>query len=770
MKHKITSSKKVEIINISYEIGLRETEKLYDISKKTIISWRKKFVDGGIKNLELDGRKNNPIRKIDDDLKKRIEILWNENPKLSGRAIIEKLKLNCSVQSVLNIRKSISHHINENLSRWNLEYCSIFKGQNRKYIFTATEIESSFILFGISDDLYPANLELFRSMVCKFLTEIDIVFRLESSTRAFLKLPLKMEYSSDKCKIIKNIGNDNTMKFKSSKLYKSIKIDLKENDLTTEIDNIIFKHNILALSKSEMFKDFRLLLFQPQYISITRNNTPKLFLKELNIILEDTFKYIENEIKCFNFSVSENILSLLYNNTLLINDLATKARIQLHFALHYLKKHNYEKSDYCFISARKLASESKNIHILLEVDLYLTSYYLNTSQYNKCEILIDEDLKICKAENLKLYEGKFLILKGSLYKLMFNPYTRAVADQILEISISIDDKELYCDAMNLISSVYLSSGYYEKSNSWLQKAYYIAKSEKLSKVQFDVNFLFGELGLRTDNYRLADSHLSENLNEEISFENYNSNDIKNLIRLGLVKCKNREFNEGMDLLLKSLYLSKKRNDKYSESSSNNHLGQVFLNLLNFKKAAFYFNKAVKINQIIKNKEEQIIVLGCLSTCYGEMKQLKKAKQFALWKLKEVIETKNRIQIASAYGAIASVLQSENNLNKAEEFYNLQLKTLKPTDAELHKILALGNLGIIYLLKREFKKAKNYFKKAEKILLPLNNSFYLAMVYLDLMKIEEHYNNISKIEEYKKLAYDHAILSDNFQVLDDLSDI
>jgi len=34
-------------------------------------------------------------------------------------------------------------------------------------------------------------------------------------------------------------------------------------------------------------------------------------------------------------------------------------------------------------------------------------------------------------------------------------------------------------------------------------------------------------------------------------------DIKNLIRLGLVKCKNREFNEGMDLLLKSLYLLKK---------------------------------------------------------------------------------------------------------------------------------------------------------------------------------------------------------------------
>lgn len=760
-----TPAKKLEIVTISYQLGLRQTEKLYNVTKKTIQSWRKQYQDEGLAGLAKNNRLINRVRKISEAQKRAILELCAAQPQLSNRKIVASLQLNCSAQTVLKIRRELSaqdrneHHFN----RWFFSSSKLSCTVNQKavYLLSATERHSGVTLIGTAEENIPLYLNAFVESVLNFLKAIgrDSQLTISANSSRFSSPERLVECLQSKAKAEKNLPD------LIKKKLNAISADFRQHqDLLRLLDEMLLAVNVELLQQNLHTGDWSLLKFQPAVISFDTANSV-YSQKSVSQITAALVKMIESEILKFDLSKANNLLNYLIKiaSTQPKNP-ELQIKIQLLWGDKQLHSYNYSKTLYHYTKALKAAELSASDRLKFDAELALSGFFLITSQYRKCEKSLNNALRLSRDLKLSKVEGDILGHLGSLYKITNDPRASTVADYLLEMAINADDKELYCQYFNLISTIHFAAGFYEKGFSCAQKSLTLAQKYNYPQAVFEANYNIAEYGLRVDKFALAEEHLLANQKESFKPDNYSSDDVKNLIRLGLIKCRLNDLKAGLDILEKSLYLAKKRDDRFSESLALNHLGQVFLHKLDFKKAAFYFNKAAKINELIGNKEQQLVIYGCLSTCYSEMKQGKKALMYAHKKLDEVKNTKNRIQIASAYGSIGSAAVANQEFDTALKYYQLQFKVLKPTDADLHKVLALGNIGTIHLRNQNYQLAQSCFKKAEKKLIPLEGNQYLGLIYLDLAKIAKATGKVKKLKEYLRLAKEKAEIAGDMGIV------
>jgi len=364
--------------------------------------------------------------------------------------------------------------------------------------------------------------------------------------------------------------------------------------------------------------------------------------------------------------------------------------------------------------------------------------------------LLYKILAISKSNGLKNLECSIIGEIGSVYQSENNPLAKDMFNKQLKMAIEQDDKPLYCLAMNYLSNYYYFNGEYEKGYQSALKSLAIATKCNNDVAVFNANSHIAQYGIFTHNFNISEEALNKNIefSERKKLKSFLAH---TLSKLGYIKCRQKSFSVGIVLLEKGLALSKHIGDRFNESKSYSLLGQSFIIKHDYKKAAFYLNKAVKIIKVIDNNELLITAYGNLITCYNELCQFNKAFNYACKKYEAVKHTRNKLQIALALGKIGSCAFNTYKFANALKYYFLQLEILKKTDAVFHKALALSNIGHVYLEYKDYAQAKSYYIKAEKFFLALHNQRYLDMLYIQLTEVCKQAGEIKDFEKYAILC-------------------
>lgn len=774
-KHRHTTAKKLEIVITSYEIGLRRAEKLYDVTKKTIQNWRKRYQQQGVEGLTGKGKSDNPNSKISEQQKNALIELCAAHPQISGREIIEKLQLNCSVQAVLKIRKKIfAKSIGRPITECWIFNClklSCTVGTKPVYLLTANQSQSGIILFCIAEENIPLYLNAFVQHILLFLQSVgeNTAIRIETASRRFNiqtsltevnpQSEISIEYNTDHRK--SNLHLPETLRKKISTLPSEFTTHI---ELLNFLDHAFFIFNLEQINSKLRNDSTNLLLHQSQIIN---RNSGRILTANKNFeqITEQVITLIENKIAGFKLTEAGVLLNFLIKISSYQHKSAEiQIRIQILSAEILSCSYDYKKALYHYTKALTMANASGNDLLMIKSKIALADYFLLTSQYSKCDRILNNALKQCHESRDKKSEGRILSKLGQLYKATSDSRAAIITDQLLEVALTEDDKELFCEAMNLMSTINFADGFYEKGLASAYKSLNMAQKYNLPLAAFEANFNIAEYGLRADKPALAEKHLLLNMHATLSHENYSPADVKNQVRLGLIKTWLNDAENGLKLIEKCLSLSKIRGDHFSESLSYNYLAQVYLHLLNYKKAVFYFSKAAKINEQLGSKEQQIATFSGLAHCYGVLNQTKKALYYSYKKLKAIKFSKNRVHVASAYGQIAAATAKNKEYDKALQYFHMQLKILKPTDADMHKFFALANIGNILLFNKDYKQAESYFKKAEKKLIACKQHKDLDRIYYDLARIAKATGRIKKMQEYIRLAKEIAEKNGNGELI------
>lgn len=779
-KTKTRLSKRLEIIKISDQIGLRRTELLYGVTKKTIISWKKKYQIEGEEGLSKIN--HNPLikSKITDEQKASIKKLYNDNPKISCREIVQILNLNCTIKPVLKLRKEIvaNKADTEKVPNWifdSIKLPCIISGKS-VYLLTAVEHQSGITLTCTTEENIPMNLTAFIEHVLLFLhkTEEPEVLQIVVNSGRF-RVDGKSFLSNNSFQSsYTHVDFADASHHKSTRLpdflKKLIRFIPAEFDnyqkLVQTIDDYFFSMNTGLLSLNQHITSFNYLSYKSQHITINF----KRILKNQTVleIFDKLIMLIDAEISTHNLSKADILLTYLIKiNSSSDDNSELNIRIQLLLANFYIVRYDYKKAGYHSAKALTLARVLDSKQLILQAKIALSDYFLITTQYNKCKKILSMALALSQKNNKKKIECNILGKLGSLYKLTNDMHTKIFFDQQLAIALEIDDKEFYCEAMNNLSSFYLKAGDYKKALQSAQKSLNIAKKYEFHKAVFEANCNLAEYALSSNDFILAEEYSAANSKCK-SNQQYNSLDVRNIIRQGFIKCRLNNNSDGVSFIEKGLSLAKLQNDLFLESFSYNNLGQICLFNKDFKKAVYYFKKAILINNKIGNNEQQIAVYGNLVICYNELKQAEKALAIARKKYEFVKLTRNKLQLALAVGAIGSCAFCAKKHKIALDNFLIQLKLLKGTNAELHKALALANVGLLYLDMQDHNNAKFFYKKAEKKILALNDnqnsSMYLSWIYLDLAIIAKTINNPRDLKRYATLAKEKATSTGDLDII------
>jgi len=98
---KDTIEKKIKILKIAEEVGVSKAAELYNLSRQTISTWKKRYAAGGKKALAVKSKKhaNHPSR-MPKEIEHKIISLKKRKPELMPAEIIKILNLNFSLKTV----------------------------------------------------------------------------------------------------------------------------------------------------------------------------------------------------------------------------------------------------------------------------------------------------------------------------------------------------------------------------------------------------------------------------------------------------------------------------------------------------------------------------------------------------------------------------------------------------------------------------------------------------------------------------------------------
>ena len=159
------------------------------------------------------------------------------------------------------------------------------------------------------------------------------------------------------------------------------------------------------------------------------------------------------------------------------------------------------------------------------------------------------------------------------------------------------------------------------------------------------------------------------------------------------------------------YLLGKVRDKEEKANILTELGTIFYHLGEINKALKYFEKALKLNEDLGNKEGMAIGLGNIGIVYQIKGELDKALEYygKALKLNEDLGIKEGIAIG--LGNIGIVYRIRGELDKALEYHGKALKLNEELGIKEGMAIGLGNIGTVYEIKGELDKALEYYEKA-----------------------------------------------------------
>ncbi|HXD92310.1 MAG TPA: tetratricopeptide repeat protein, partial [Bacteroidia bacterium] len=326
-------------------------------------------------------------------------------------------------------------------------------------------------------------------------------------------------------------------------------------------------------------------------------------------------------------------------------------------------------------------------------------------------------------------------------------YTKAVSDtdrinKYADIGIYIASSGNYTEALT----------YYQKIIQTFSKSY----PEKCIDIKNRIAFAY----ILSEEYDKADSVIQQMIAESTKL-NYQKGRGLAYRNLGLIAVYTGKYKEGVTYHLKALDVWEKTKNIKLCCASNSDLGIAFYYQENYKKAAYYWENAIKLNP---NKTSLDYIGDCnnLGQVYVELGNYDKATTCFKKTLAYYTNNKKSLNYSNALSGIANIEFKKKNYSQALVYYNEIIKLREEANTRNNDLaITYLNVSLIY---GEFGKPKEALEYGLK-------GYQKALESDDKNELLHAYNNLNsayaKIGNYEK-AYEFSQLYTNLK--DSLSGI
>lgn len=303
----------------------------------------------------------------------------------------------------------------------------------------------------------------------------------------------------------------------------------------------------------------------------------------------------------------------------------------------------------------------------------------------------------------KLIEKSSQIIKSKPEKAL------ELADEVLKLMKSDNNKELKAKIFDIIGKSYIELGNYKEALIYTLEAYelnkYLKKKNEICISLNDLGIIYGSL-YQYDKSMHALLHALE-LGED------SLNQIKRAhlyANIGTVYEKTRNYTKSLEHYEKAYSIYLKENANQYLGKILNDIGSIYHKLGNIRKALEFNKKSIKIYKEIENQKEVSASLLSIGKLYYDLKDYELAEEYYNEALKLSKKSEEEELICSIYNELGKAEIRKKEIYKAEEYLLKAYEIAENKDFHSCRKNICGNLVLLYEEKEDFQKALYYQKK------------------------------------------------------------
>ncbi len=201
-------------------------------------------------------------------------------------------------------------------------------------------------------------------------------------------------------------------------------------------------------------------------------------------------------------------------------------------------------------------------------------------------------------------------------------------------------------------------------------------------------------------------------------------------------------------------------EKYDLFRSYNNLGAIYFERLNLDKSLSLFEKALKLNQEIKNKMFEVLALNNIAAIKSKKGELDESENI----LEKVLEMAEGIHYTQgqllAENTLGVIHEERGKLDQALEHFERAKNITEKIDFKFGMIDVYVNISQIYIFKGEMDKAKDHIDQGHKLAEEIKNERSIGKTLRLKGEIERLKGDIGKGIEYHKKAIETDIKGAN----------
>ncbi|NOR46328.1 MAG: tetratricopeptide repeat protein [Candidatus Delongbacteria bacterium] len=698
------TKRKFIVINIADEIGIGKTADLFNLDRKTIRNWKKRYYVDGIEGLHNKSRIHQKFtNKIPDEIVDKILELKLIHPKFSAKKIKDTLNLKCSLTTIYKKLNQNSH------TTKSLPNIADKKNIELK-IFTDffVSIKKIKFLFHQRDHKFSKYIILLEERFT------GITFCSFSHERTSISIAIFLEY------FIEHLMQSNFNLTCNFSISSSIK--LSSNDLIEQIIKDKYRCNIINnCHRSDFF--------------INRSENPYKYLYD-NLFQRFS---INNSIMSFSYQIFAQIVMFNYN---LINS-------KDHDSTESVNYKQIEKlvcESFPIITDKYISkiSEIKNSTDYFSSDYSKKSEDELVAEINKTSstILYLKDIGLKAQNKYKYDESESIYLTArSLSKFYINKIEASLKENTDLAKLQFENivENLLHTLLGLIT-IYKSKGLIEKERDLLIEGieystkydFYNFKMKLLNKiVQLDVAFQNRERSLKIIKFVIknTDPQTENHLRAKMLLGNYykGKDEINTALKI-YNHVLNRISNQYPILKIRILTT----------------IARTCLSINRFEDTRLYCEKAIATSKYHHINNYDIKIQDHLGIYYSRIGYFEKSIQCFKKAIKLSSERKNILLLNRNTVLLADVYFMQGKYDKAISIIKSVLPSIQKIKDHETEIRSLQNISKVYLELKKYNIAEEYADKAIFLAdyLKDNNQYILGLI----CKINIHFQkfNLKKI--------------------------
>jgi len=742
------AAKRLEIIQAASQLGLRKTEELYGVTKKTIIAWKKKYSSAGEAGLvNKQQKKNNHPAAMAAESVAQIQQLHTDNPTLSAAQIKKILNLDCSIPTILKKMKlsAIREVTVSESSHWEIGLNRAGTSDDGRvyYLYTARELNSDLLFLSIAAEKTVQNLQrfltyflhaiknqtaglktiisfstaayhqiagrsTFLNQLLKEFSQVKIEMEWQSKTPSRALPELKIQKGQSIENYLEHLRNlflfQNYLKLGAAGINRKISFVIRK-PLLLDRDNQDFSlHSTSPASDRQLIETFNeLLALLYDFQNFSGYNR---YLEVIESFLADLISYLTG---------MDNYSGMLINICLLQGNF-------------YFVQKRYDLCKISFEQALSLSESKQNSYLMTECYLRLAETELKLRRNIPAKLNLKKGYDLAVKNKQAGQILALLALLGYTHESTLNYYAaQKIYNQQFELAVENNHPRDYSLALSCKARLLFLNGHFDKAITSAEKCLVIALKYSTYSV---ICSLYSTLGLACQEKKLL--HRAEtNFYSQLEYAKKSADYqliAQALANLGYCECLLNDFDLGNKKMEAAYKLCQKENDQAGIIKALGFLAKSSVLAGNYKKAVFLYNTLLKQKEYFGTIEQLPNYYGNLTICYLKLNKTVEAMEIATKRYDLVKFSGNRQQMSLAVSKLGAVYLAMKKYKEAVRCFREQISILKSLGDRARTAVAYANLAETYALQKKFSMAEKCQQKSNQINKEIEGEVFLSMIY------------------------------------------